>query len=61
VLHKVGVLCYVLSVLAAVGLLASLVAALIEWNFSPWWIWPGSIAAIVILQLLAAILMERGR
>jgi endonuclease/exonuclease/phosphatase (EEP) superfamily protein YafD len=55
------VLCYVLSVLATVGFLASLGAALTQWDFSPWWIWPGSIAAIVILQLLAAILMERGR
>ena len=57
-LHKAGVLCYVLSILAAVGLLARLVASLTEWDFSPWWFWPGAITAIAILQLLAAIWIE---
>jgi hypothetical protein len=60
-LHKVGVVCYVLSVLAGLGLAARLVGALIRWDFSPWWIWLGGLAAIVVLQMLAAGLMEKGR
>jgi hypothetical protein len=49
---------HILSGLFALGLAVNFVWSLIKRDLSPWWFWPGGIAAVFVLMITAGNLLR---